>query len=155
MRAFTSITNGSSADGQTRATSHPGTTEGVKRRIVLATGIAGVGAALAAYAGAFPGGSGSASGVYGRVVLGPPCPVSLEAPTCKERPLRAEIAVVRVASGRRVATLRSGDDGRFRRALAPGSYRLEPQPVGRASGARKTIRVHALRYTQVTLRYRT
>jgi hypothetical protein len=127
----------------------------VRRRLLLATGIAGVGAAAAAYAGAFPGGSGPASGIYGRVLLGPPCPVSLEAPNCKERPLRAKIVVVRLASGRRVATLRSGDDGRFRCAFAPGSYRLEPQPVGGASGARKTIRVHALRYTQVTLRYRT
>lgn len=122
--------------------------------MLLAGGIAAVGAAVAPYGGAAPGGSGSASGIYGRVVLGAPCPVALEAPTCKERPLRAKIAVIRVVSGRRVATLRSGGDGRFRRALAPGFYRLEPQPVGGATGARTTLRVHRDRYTQVTLRYR-
>jgi hypothetical protein len=122
--------------------------------VLLATGIVGVAAAVVAYGGSRPGAAESASGIYGRVVLGAPCPVALEAPTCKERPLRAKIAVIRIVSGRRVATLRSGDDGRFRRALAPGSYRLEPQPVGGATGARTTIRVHRDRYTQVTLRYR-
>ena len=116
--------------------------------------IAGVAGAVAAPAGAGPSGSGSAAGIFGRVLLGPPCPVSLEVQTCREHPLRARIAVIRTASGRRVATLQSDENGRFRRALPPGRYRLTPQRVGSAKGTPITVRVHPDRYTRVTIRYR-
>ena len=61
---------------------------------------------------------------------------------------------MRADSGRRVATLRSDENGRFRRALPPGRYRLKPQRVGNASGTPVTVRVHPDRYTRVTIRYR-
>jgi hypothetical protein len=113
-----------------------------------------LGVALAAVAYASSGSSGPSSGIYGRVLLGPPCPVSLERQLCQERPLEATIAVLRAASGKPMATVRSARDGRFRKALRPGTYRLVPRPTGSADAAARTVRVPADRFVRVTVRYR-
>lgn len=108
--------------------------------------------ALAAVAYAASGSSGASSGIYGRVLLGPPCPVSLERQLCQERPLEATIAV-RAPSGKPIAIVRSGRDGRFRKALPPGTYRLEPRRTGSADAAARTVRVRADGFVRVSVRY--
>lgn len=124
------------------------------RRRIAAAGIVAVALAAAAYAYAA---SGSASsGIFGRAVLGGPCPVSLEIPpSCGERPIRATIAVMRRGSApKRVATLRSGRAGRFRSELPPGKYRLVPRPVGDAYAAPLNVSVPAGSFLRVNVRYR-
>jgi hypothetical protein len=108
---------------------------------------------VAAYAATESGSGSNGSGIYGRVLLGPPCPIALERPTCSDRPLRASFTVSRASGGKRVATVRSGREGRFRKALQPGSYRLDPRPTGSAVGTPVKVRVRAGQYVRVTVRY--
>ena len=121
----------------------------MKRAFVAAAATAAAALAVAVHASP----ASSSSGIYGRVVLGPPCPVSLEVPRCPVKPLSAKVAVMRRGSNTRVATLHSGKNGRFRRALPPGSYRLEPRPTGSAYAAALSVRVPAGSFVQVTVRY--
>ena len=125
----------------------------MRRAFVAAAVVAAAALAVAVYASS--GSGSSSSGIYGRVLLGPPCPVSLEVPRCHVRPLRATVAVMQRQSGTRVATLRSGKDGRFRHALSPGSYRLEPRPASGAYAPALTVRVPVDQFVQLTVRYRT
>jgi hypothetical protein len=125
------------------------------KRVLAATGLLAVALAAVAYAYASSGsGSGSpASGVFGRTMLGGPCPVSLEIPvSCSEHPVRATIRVIR--GSKRVATVRAGRAGRFRTGLAPGKYHLVPQPVGSAHAAPLNVQVPAGSYVRVNVRYR-
>lgn len=65
------------------------------------------------------------SGIEGTVTLGPVCP-GPQRPDCPpDRPYRATI-VINGPSGE-VARVTSGEDGRYRVLLAPGSYTLLPQ----------------------------
>jgi len=65
------------------------------------------------------------SGIRGKVVLGPQCPVLEPANPCPDRPFQADVQVVDTA-GHVVATAHSGTDGRFSLRIAPGSYVLKP-----------------------------
>jgi hypothetical protein len=66
--------------------------------------------------------------VTGVVLLGPQCPVEVEGSPCPDQPVAAELRVLEAGSNDVVATVRSGDDGRFRVALPPGSYVIESLP---------------------------
>ena len=66
------------------------------------------------------------SGIEGLVLIGPTCPVEQVGQDCDDKPYAGAIRILDASSGEVVATARSGDDGRFRVALQPGSYRLEP-----------------------------
>lgn len=93
------------------------------------------------------------SGIRGRVVVGPTCPVQRVGQDCV-RPYQATIRIRHKATGRLVARVRSSADGSFRVALAPGSYVLVPQagrPYPRSSPLAATV--HSHRYTSVTIRY--
>jgi hypothetical protein len=76
------------------------------------------------------------SGIAGRVVVGPSCPVEVANSPCPDRPLATDLEIVRGSEV--VASVRSGDDGRFRVALDPGSYTIRPKasdgpfPTGQA-----------------------
>jgi len=52
------------------------------------------------------------------------CPVVRAGSPCPDKPISTELQVTR--DGRVVATVRSGEDGRFSVALAPGDYVLVP-----------------------------
>lgn len=96
-----------------------------------------------------------ASGVDGRVLIGPICPVMRADEPCPDRPFAATI-VVRDAGGRDVATVRSGADGRFRVALPPGGYTLvplSPNPGTPPYASPQLAAVEPGRYTFVTVRY--
>jgi hypothetical protein len=93
------------------------------------------------------------SGLSGRVLIGPACPVAGAGQTCFQ-PYKATIAIRAAVTGRLVATVRSSANGRFRFALVPGKYRLIPQtarPYPRASA--QTATVHSHRYTSVVIYY--
>jgi len=64
------------------------------------------------------------SGVRGIVLLGPTCPVVTEESPCPDRPL-ADTQIQVLRGGVEVASVRSGDDGRFEVALEPGHYVLQ------------------------------
>jgi hypothetical protein len=71
------------------------------------------------------------SGVRGVVVAGPTCPVVTDPPdpSCTDRPVEGAVILVLARDGSQVARATSAADGTFTVALAPGAYRLVPQPV--------------------------
>jgi hypothetical protein len=95
------------------------------------------------------------SGIAGQVVIGPTCPVERVGESC-EHPYQATITILREPSRRRVATVRSSADGRFRIRLRPGRYELVPRNRSRYPSARpQEAVVHRHRYTRVVIEYRT
>jgi len=73
------------------------------------------------------------SGIEGQVTIGPMCPVERVDQPCPDKPFQAEVTVESAANGREMLRFTSGADGRFRVALAPGTYRLVPRsPQGGA-----------------------
>ncbi|MBI4259066.1 MAG: hypothetical protein HY658_00735 [Actinobacteria bacterium] len=67
------------------------------------------------------------SGIEGVVLVGPQCPVVQEGSPCPDEPYSAEIRILDQGTQELVETVVSGSDGRFRVALPPGSYLLDPQ----------------------------
>jgi hypothetical protein len=61
------------------------------------------------------------SGIQGTVLLGPTCPVETIEHPCPDKPIVADV-VVSSTDGKKVAGVRSGDDGRFSVAVPPGDY---------------------------------
>lgn len=64
------------------------------------------------------------SGIEGRVLLGPQCPVVTEGSPCPDKPVSAEVVAMRL-DDREVFSAQSGSDGRFRLALGPGTYEVQ------------------------------
>ncbi len=95
------------------------------------------------------------SGIEGTVTIGPMCPVERIDSPCPDQPYAATI-VIEDGQGVEVARAQSGDDGRFRVALAPGSYTLVPQSpdgAGLPYGAEQQVEVQAGAYTAVAVQY--
>jgi hypothetical protein len=105
---------------------------------------------LSACAGGGVGGRGD-SGVQGVVQAGPQCPVeSLDSP-CPDRPFPGRVRATGIDGA--IAEVSTDDQGRFRLALAPGTYVLI---VVAATGSPptavpQTVQVKAGAFTQVTL----
>jgi hypothetical protein len=96
------------------------------------------------------------SGIVGRVLIGPTCPVVQVGQDCADRPFRAAIRIHKAGQSNVVAVAHSGKEGRFRVALAPGRYVLVPvQPNGgappRAGPVAVRVRAHA--WTKVKITY--
>ena len=101
------------------------------------------------------------SGIAGRVLAGPTCPVERVPPDpqCAPRPLAARVRIVRTGHPGSRWVVGSGSDGRFRVALAPGRYTVTPlarrgSPFPRP-GPPQTVTVRTGRYTRVTVTYDT
>jgi hypothetical protein len=111
--------------------------------------------ASAAASGAVP-----SSGISGRVMEGPTCPVERVPPDpkCAPRPLAATLRVHRVGS-RTGVLVHSGSDGRFRVRLAPATYVVKPLPQARSAFPRppaaSTVRVRTGHFTNVSIMYDT
>jgi len=105
--------------------------------------------------------SGAHSGIAGRVLEGPTCPVERVPPQpgCAPRPLEATLRIRRAGSSSRGQLVRSGADGRFRIALRPGVYVVQGlsrngSPFPRPPGPRR-VSVSPGRYTHMTVNYDT
>jgi hypothetical protein len=109
-----------------------------------------------------PDGAGGAvanSGIAGRVVAGPTCPVETvpPQPRCAPRPLMASMRIRRVGH-LSLRVVRSGADGRFRDWLAPATYVVQPLPVNGSlprPPAPIQVQVRAGRFTNITITYDT
>src|SRR5919106_4749124 len=64
------------------------------------------------------------SGIEGRVLLGPQCPVVTEGSPCPDKPVSAEVVAMRLED-RKTFSVQSGSDGRFRLPLPPGEYEVQ------------------------------
>lgn len=73
----------------------------------------------------------NAQAITGRATAGPTCPVERNPPdpACGNRPVAGAVIVVNSAAGAMVAQVTTSADGSFSVTLAPGAYRLAPQPV--------------------------
>ena len=71
------------------------------------------------------------TGITGRVTAGPTCPVVTEPPdpSCADRPVVGAVLAVTDEAGVEVARVGSAADGPYSLSLAPGRYRIAPQPV--------------------------
>ena len=85
---------------------------------------------VAAVTGCATGGA-AAVEVSGLAVAGPVCPVETASPdpACDPRPVAGAEMVIRDTAGNVVTRSSTDAEGEFRLTLAPGSYRVEPQPV--------------------------
>jgi hypothetical protein len=93
------------------------------------------------------------SGITGKVVIGPTCPVERPGRVCV-RPYQATITIRREPKRTLVARVQTSATGHFRIALAPGRYLLLPQnrrPYPRSSPQVATVQSH--RYTTVLISY--
>jgi hypothetical protein len=72
----------------------------------------------------------SDSGIYGRVTIGPTCPVVQISDPCPDRPYQATLTVLTAAGHFTVTQFRTDADGYFRVGLAPGAYILHPESPG-------------------------
>jgi hypothetical protein len=104
------------------------------------------------------GGEGS-SGIAGRAVLGPTCPVEREGTPCPDQPYDgARLRIVDRGTGDVVATVTTDDQGRFRVAVAPGDYVVDAEPTeGRPLPFAKPVDVTVRpgRFTEVTVAFDT
>jgi hypothetical protein len=64
------------------------------------------------------------SGIQGTVLLGPACPVQAAERPCPDKPIAADLVVTN-ADGHKVASARSGKDGKFRITLPSGTYEVK------------------------------
>lgn len=122
------------------------------RKLVGCGGL--VGALVALAVGSASGASGPTdSGIRGRVLLGPTCPVQRPGHSCT-RPYQAWLTIRREPSATVTMRLRSAPDGRFTAQLAAGRYLLQPRngrPFPRAGSQTVTVSRH--RFTEVTVQF--
>ena len=95
------------------------------------------------------------SGIEGRVVIGPTCPVVVAENPCLDRPYPATITVL-ASTGEFVTRIVSQADGTFRLSLAPGTYILQGESNGAYPRApRAEVTIEGGNYAHVTLAYDT
>jgi hypothetical protein len=93
------------------------------------------------------------SGIRGKVLYGPTCPVERPGERC-ERPYDARLRIRARSTKKVVATVRSGKDGLFRVRLRPARYVVEPTSASRYPRAEPvSATVHAHRFTRVTISF--
>ena len=96
------------------------------------------------------------SGIEGQVLLGPACPVLREGIPCPDQPYQATIVVWNAERTKKLDTFTTDEEGRFRVALAPGVYYIDPQTPdsgGPPTGIPQTITVPQDRFVQITIEY--
>lgn len=67
------------------------------------------------------------SGIRGQVTVGPSCPVVQVDSPCPDKPFQATLVVTDPLGNKKIATVTTGEDGKYRLPLPAGDYRLEPQ----------------------------
>jgi len=95
------------------------------------------------------------SGIDGLVTIGPVCPVERIDTPCADKPYQATL-VIQDEQGLEVVRVQSGEDGRYRVDVAPGTYRLLPQwpnEGGPPTASEQQVEVRANAYTHVDVQY--
>jgi hypothetical protein len=93
----------------------------------------------------------TASGIRGRALAGPQCPVEIVGTPCPDEPWQGTVVAIEVQTGDRHTT-ESDADGRFELALGPGTYELTIASDGGPPTAKpQTVVVAAGAVTRVTL----
>jgi hypothetical protein len=119
---------------------------------VIATFVAAIALAGCGETGGSAGSSGS--GIRGRVVIGPTCPVQVVGEHCADKPYATDLRVIESGTGERVATTSSGGNGRFAVALPAGRYRLEARgSAALPQAAPVEVVVPPHRYATTTIRF--
>lgn len=101
------------------------------------------------------------SGLSGRVLAGPTCPVERVPPQpgCAPRPLTAVLRIRRLGSRAAARSVRSQSDGRFRVRLSPGAYTVQALPLVGSPFLRPPsplrVQVRPGRFTVITITYDT
>ncbi|MHB8491118.1 MAG: hypothetical protein ACYDA6_02740 [Solirubrobacteraceae bacterium] len=101
------------------------------------------------------------SGIVGRIVAGPTCPVERVPPVpgCAPRALVATLRIRRVGSRAKTTRVRSQSDGRFRVSLPPGTYTVQALPQAGSPLPRppspRSVQVRQGHFTAVTITYDT
>ena len=95
------------------------------------------------------------SGITGKALLGPICPVLREGEECPDQPYQATITVNNL-KGRKIVQFQTDDDGNFKVSLSPGEYILNPEtpdgmPFPYASEQHFTV--HTGEYTRLIVLY--
>ena len=71
------------------------------------------------------------SGIAGKALVGPMCPVMIDGQDCPDQPYQATITVNN-PEGRKIAQFQTDEDGKFTIPLSPGEYILIPEtPEGK------------------------
>ena len=93
------------------------------------------------------------AGIQGQVLIGPACPVARADAPCPDKPYQATITVLD-QDHNPVTGFQSDAQGRFRVALAPGTYVLRPESPGAMPHApEQIVVVTGDGYTPVTITY--
>ncbi|HKO32107.1 MAG TPA: carboxypeptidase-like regulatory domain-containing protein, partial [Candidatus Limnocylindria bacterium] len=97
--------------------------------------------------------------VSGKAVAGPTCPAVTDPPQsgCGDRSVAGAKLVIVDEAGNEVSTATTGDDGRFRLDLPPGTYEVQPQPVDGLMGTAPPVSVTVVmgQLAEVTVSYDT
>lgn len=97
-----------------------------------------------------------ASGIYGRVILGPNCtPSDYGSKPCVDTPFRATITVMDEDRTNAITSFTSDSDGSFNLTLSPGNYYLVPvnDKSIQQRGEPEFVAVLSGMFTNVTVRY--
>ncbi|MDQ6806368.1 MAG: hypothetical protein M3065_15705 [Actinomycetota bacterium] len=126
------------------------------RRLCLLTGLV-----LALAACGTASGRALSSGIAGRILAGPTCPVETvpPQPRCVPRPLAVTLRIRHAGGSAPPSTVHSSADGRFRARLAPGTYVVLAQaqsgsPLPRPPAALR-VQVRAHHFTNINIFYDT
>ena len=91
------------------------------------------------------------SGIRGRALAGPQCPVELAGSPCPDVAWEGTVVVTDTSSGKEF-TVESDADGRFEIALAPGTYEVAiASDTGPPFAKPQTVHVAAGAFTRITL----
>jgi hypothetical protein len=95
------------------------------------------------------------SGVEGRVIIGPVCPVIQQGgEDCLDRPYQATLTV-NDPKGQKIVQVEADEDGSFKIPLEPGNYILVPESKGFMVpfASQQPFTVTEGNYTQLTIAY--
>jgi len=94
------------------------------------------------------------SGVEGKVIIGPVCPVIQQGEDCSDRPYQATLTV-NDPNGRKIVQVEADQDGQFKIPLEPGNYILVPESKGLMVpfASQQPFTVTEGNYTQLTIAY--
>ncbi|MFN2609439.1 MAG: hypothetical protein ABR507_00965 [Actinomycetota bacterium] len=92
------------------------------------------------------------SGVQGKVVSGPTCPVERLDSPCPNQPESALIKATRTGSDSAAGVTRTDGNGAFKMTLAPGSYTVTAQAPGAFGGCKpQDVTVSAKTFAHVVI----